>query len=169
MRRFFLLTMLLMCIPAMSQIRPVKRSPSATQMIKTSCGNAVVWFDPAKWKHLLERPGLEVFSNSLVTRIEVISDPKPMTTSEVKKAFLAELQSSYPNLRTIDSESRAVPGGDILFTEVTYRDNQLPMLVLSGFYGGPAGSLRVVLRTVRHLPNAGRTQYNELLAGIEIR
>ncbi len=169
MRRFFPVLVLLLSLPSWAQIRPVAKSPAANQMVKASYGDVVLWIDPAKWKHKLVRPGLQTLEGSLSPPVDMITDAAPMSTLEVKKAFLAELQKKDPNARAIDSEARTAIGGEILFAEFVYQDGDRPMVVICGFYGGPSGTLRLLYTVPRHIPSANRREFNQLLAGLEIK
>lgn len=169
MHRFFPVLVLLLSLPSWAQIRPVAKSPAASQMVKASYGDVVLWIDPTKWKHRLVRRGLQTLESPLVPIVQMITDAAPLSTLDVKKAFLAELRKKDPNARAVDSEARTVSGGEILFSEFTYQEVDRPMVVICGFYGGPSGSLRILYAEPRHIPNASRREFNQLLAGLEIK
>jgi hypothetical protein len=167
MPRRFLGALVSASLACAAQIRPVDRAPAATEKATFRPGGFALYLNPAEQKYTEVSPGVYSLQFKSGTVVEIRVAVAPATSSGLKRAFLEGLRKKDPSAYVRDSEARSANGVEFLFVEFGY-DEGGPKEAICSFYGGPGGSIALLLEPALHHGSQVRRNFNALLGGLEL-
>lgn len=179
MRQLTLSLLLTVVIFAQAQNSPGKKesaapvyrkSARATEPLKALNSDAILWLDPAKWKH----SGTEGIRMTLQATDGagfgfVVSEPVGgIPTDAMEEAILVNARRMDPDASLVRKELRQVNGRQILYLEYKATVNKIPLYLWNYAFGGEKSNLQVICTTVQSSAAGRAADCIEMLNGLQV-
>jgi hypothetical protein len=139
--------------------------------VKAPGGEFGVWIDKQKWTQTASSndPTKITFVHQGETSYAmIIGERVRVSMDALERGALANAKKVAPDITLLFKEKRTVSGKSVLCMQMTGTLQGNSFMYYGDYYGGPEGTLQVICYTTPEQFDQAKTDFDELLSGIQI-